>query len=89
MVSNTNFVKWDLKVAHLGKSNWDTPNHYTAVKYSTHTKYATSLAKRLRTIKQFWTCHYENLDLLSPVILLAACQRFAMVRISDNGPGWK
>ena len=21
--------------------------------------------------------------------LLAACQRFAMVRISDNGPGWK
>ena len=22
-------------------------------------------------------------------ILLAACQRFAMVRISDNGPGWK
>ena len=22
-------------------------------------------------------------------ILLAACRRFAMVRISDNGPGWK
>ena len=22
-------------------------------------------------------------------ILLVACQRFAMVRISDNGPGWK
>ena len=22
-------------------------------------------------------------------ILLAACQRFAMVRISDNGPGWE
>ena len=22
-------------------------------------------------------------------ILLAACQRFAVVRISDNGPGWK
>ena len=22
-------------------------------------------------------------------ILLAACQRFEMVRISDNGPGWK
>ena len=21
--------------------------------------------------------------------LLAACRRFAMVRISDNGPGWK
>ena len=22
-------------------------------------------------------------------ILLAACRRFAIVRISDNGPGWK
>ena len=22
-------------------------------------------------------------------ILLAACRRFKMVRISDNGPGWK
>ena len=22
-------------------------------------------------------------------ILLAACRRFAMVRLSDNGPGWK
>ena len=22
-------------------------------------------------------------------ILLAACRRFAMVKISDNGPGWK
>ena len=30
-----------------------------------------------------------NSDSAQVQTLLAACQRFAMVRISDNGPGWK
>ena len=30
-----------------------------------------------------------NSDSAQVQTLLAACRRFAMVRISDNGPGWK
>ena len=37
LVSNTNFVKRDLKAIHPGESNWNTPNRWTAVATTTLT----------------------------------------------------
>ena len=55
-----------------------TTNKYT-IKYSLN--FATEI------VEQDSFNFMGSLDIVN--ILLAACRRFAMVRISDNGPGWK
>ena len=63
---------------------------------SNYTK-ATHERKKQRTEKTLWCSgyHYSTTSFnkasgsAQVQILLAVCQRFAMVKISDNGPGWK
>ena len=41
------------------------------------------------TTVQLYLTNPELRDSVQVQILLAVCRRFEMVRISDNGPGWK